>query len=157
VDWLVLRFKEDKMIRKGPTILLFAIIPMLYLVYYLNSTGTPQSTIVLIIAPLLAAAIFGYYFIVKPDLEAQRILKIGEPAEATILETSHTSATGKKQGSYPVRFVLEVRPPGKPAYKAKAFAHILKRALGQFQAGKVLKVKYDPKDMQKVALVPVPK
>lgn len=142
------------MVRKGPELLLFLLIPMVILIIYSISINAPLTTTLFYLTPLLIGAIGIYILIIKPWMEFEKILKIGEPAEATILKASHKPGDIRQQNSALVEFDLEVRPAGKTAYQAKAKAFISGRRLKEFQPGRVLKVKYDPNDMQRVALVP---
>ena len=136
-------------------LLLFFIVPLILVIYHVISTGAPLYVAFVYIAPLLIAAVASYILIIMPWMESEKILKIGEEAEATILKASHKPGDIMQRKSALATFDLEVRPAGKPAYQAKAKAHISGRRIEKFQPGRVLKVKYDPNDMQRVALVHV--
>jgi hypothetical protein len=88
------------------------------------------------------------------EVEARRILKIGLPAEATILKAKETG-TVINDIYYMIDFQLEVRPPNRSPYQTETKGQISIATMAQFQPGMVVAVKFDPKNPKKVALIPI--
>lgn len=78
------------------------------------------------------------------------ILEKGLPAQAVILKISDTGTTINKDPL--VRLLLEVRPPGQPAFQAETERLISRLQIPLVQPGAMVSVKYDP-DSHEVALV----
>jgi hypothetical protein len=70
------------------------------------------------------------------------ILKQGLPAQAVILKITDTGTTINKDPL--VRLLLEVQPPGEPAFKAETERLIPRLQIPLIQPGTVVEVKYDP-------------
>lgn len=82
--------------------------------------------------------------------DARALHEAGKPAEATILEIWDTGMTVNDD---PVAgFLLEVRPAGGDAYRARTKLRIPRLAVPQFQPGRVVPVRIDPRDAAHVAL-----
>lgn len=82
--------------------------------------------------------------------EAKRIRRVGQAAEALVLDIADTGITVNNDPV--VAFVLEVRPvTGKP-YQARTRGLVGRLDVPQVQPGAVLPVAIDPSDPQKVAL-----
>jgi hypothetical protein len=81
--------------------------------------------------------------------QARELQRTGLPAEATILEISDTGMTLNEDPV--VDFMLEVRPEGKEAYRARTRMPISRIRIPQFQPGAVVPVNYDPKDPSRVS------
>jgi uncharacterized protein YceK len=81
--------------------------------------------------------------------QAQELEKTGQPAEATILEIRDSGITVNNDPV--VDFVLEVRPEGKEAYKAKTRMRISRIEIPQFQPGAVVHVNYDPNNPSRIS------
>ena len=81
---------------------------------------------------------------------AREVRANGLPATATVLQIWET---GVRVNDNPVvGFLLEVNAEGLEPYQAETKALISILAIPQIQPGAVLKVKYDPRDPQRVAL-----
>jgi len=76
-------------------------------------------------------------------LNNRSIRVTGESAEAIILKVSET---GMSINDDPVvRLLLDVGPPGQPRFQAEAERLVSRLDIPQFQPGKAVQVKYDPK------------
>jgi hypothetical protein len=82
--------------------------------------------------------------------EACAILAIGTPATGTIVRLVDTRTTINDDPL--VEFVLRVVPAEGEAYEARARALISRLDVPQFQPGRVVPVRYDPKDRSRIAL-----
>lgn len=107
--------------------------------------------------------IFGFAFLVSLIAEgcaiadrmsgvsdAKAMQEIGDPAEATIIEIWDTGMTVNEDPV--IGFLLDVRPSGKPAYRAKTKLRISRVDVPRVQPGTVVTVRIDPKDPNHVAL-----
>jgi hypothetical protein len=97
---------------------------------------------------------FVYQWIFASEVEASRILKIGLPAEATVLKAKETG-TVVNNIYYGVDFQLEVRPPNRAPYQTEVRGLIPIVTMAQFQPGMVVPVMVDPKNPKKIALIPI--
>ena len=82
--------------------------------------------------------------------EACEIVAIGRSATAKIVRLLDTGATINQDPV--VDFVLEVRPGEGTPYEAHSKALISRLEVPQFQPGRVVPVKVDPKDSRRVAI-----
>ncbi|MCJ7644655.1 MAG: DUF3592 domain-containing protein [Candidatus Aminicenantes bacterium] len=82
--------------------------------------------------------------------DARTLQETGEPAEATILKIWDTGMTVNDDPV--VRFLLEVRPAGKPVYQAETKLRISRLDIPRFQPGAVMPVRIDPRNPKHVAL-----
>lgn len=82
--------------------------------------------------------------------EAKRIRKVGQPAEALVIEVWDTNWT--MNNNPVVAFRLEVRPPAGEPYEVETKGVVSRVHIPQIQPGAVLPVAIDPKDPTKVAL-----
>ncbi|HTY13174.1 MAG TPA: DUF3592 domain-containing protein [Candidatus Omnitrophota bacterium] len=117
------------------------------------------------IAAIAAAPIFGTLFTLimvsilfftfrstmQPGVEAMRLARDGEDGTATILQINETGWTINNM-YYLVKFQLEVHPKQGPAYRTEIKSMISRLTMAQFQPGAVVPVRYDPKNLKRVAL-----
>jgi hypothetical protein len=82
--------------------------------------------------------------------QARQLQKIGLPAEATILRIWDTGMTVNDDPV--VGFLLEVRPPGSPAYQAETKLLVSRLSVPQVQPGAIVPVRYDPAQPAHVSL-----
>ena len=82
--------------------------------------------------------------------EACSILAIGTPATGTIVRLVDTGRTINDDPV--VEFVVRVVPSGEPAYEARTRALVSRLDVPQVQPGRVVPVKYDPKDRARIAI-----
>mgnify|MGYP005812690929 CR=1 FL=1 len=82
--------------------------------------------------------------------EAKRIRRVGQAAEALVLEIRDTGITVNDDPV--VAFRLEVRPVSGPAYEVETRGLVGRLDVPQVQPGAVLPVAIDPQDPRKVAL-----
>ena len=82
--------------------------------------------------------------------EACEILAIGQPATATIVRLIDTGTTINNDPV--VEFVLEVQPREGEAYEARSKGLVSRLDVPQVQPGRVVPVKFDPRDRTRVAL-----
>jgi hypothetical protein len=75
-------------------------------------------------------------------LSNRSVLAHGRPAEAKILKIWDTGTT--VNNSPMVRMLLEVQPPGEPAFQAETERLVSRLEIPQIQPGNVVGVKYDP-------------
>ena len=82
--------------------------------------------------------------------EARRIRRVGQAAEAVVLEIQDTGMTVNNDPI--VAFRLEVRPPTGAPYEVNTRGLVGRLDVPRVQPGAVLPVAIDPADPQKVAL-----
>lgn len=82
--------------------------------------------------------------------EAKRIRRVGQTAEALVLEIRDTGITVNDNPI--VSFRLEVRPVSGAPYEVETRGLVGRLDVPQIQPGAVLPVAIDPQDPQKVAL-----
>lgn len=82
--------------------------------------------------------------------QARELLAAGEPAEAKVVRMWDTGTTLNDNPK--VKFLLEVRPPGRAPYQAEVKCYVSRLRLPQVQPGSVIAVKIDREDETKVAL-----
>lgn len=113
-----------------------------------NGRPTLISAIVVIaglLMGLLFAVIFGSLF------GANRLLKTGAAAQATVLEVWDTGVT-VNQNAIQVGLKLRVSPPDGPPYETSARTFVSRLNPGVYRPGMLLNVRYDPKNPNKVAV-----
>ncbi|MGD0781346.1 MAG: DUF3592 domain-containing protein [Candidatus Aminicenantales bacterium] len=91
----------------------------------------------------------------QPMIRANRLMAVGVEADATILSLAETGSSLQVGGSIPkagVRFQLEIRPDGKPPFQAQTTTYVSMFEIQKYQPGAVIRVKFDPKDPQKVVI-----
>jgi hypothetical protein len=104
-----------------------------------------------IVAVSIALVIFCFWFFFGREVTRSRILKSGEPAEATILEVRSTGKTINEV--YPeIELLLEVQPREGEPYRAKARCLIDQVGIPAFQPGNRIAVTIDPKHRKKIAV-----
>ncbi len=82
--------------------------------------------------------------------EACAILAIGAPATGTIVRLVDTGRTINDDPV--VEFVVRVMPAEGAAYEARTRGLVSRLDVPQFQPGRVVPVKYDPRDRARIAL-----
>ncbi len=82
--------------------------------------------------------------------EAKRIRRVGQPAEAMVLEIRDTGMT--VNNDILVAFRLQVRPSGGAPYEVETRGLVGRLDVPQVQPGAILPVAIDPLDPRKVAL-----
>ncbi|MFO1518411.1 MAG: hypothetical protein U1F57_01905 [bacterium] len=97
---------------------------------------------------LIFGLTFGLLF--KNMAQSNRLLKTGEPAQATILQLWDTGVTLNQNPQ--IGLLLEVRPMTRPAYQAQTKMFISRLQTSMFQPGMVLNVRFDPNNPSKVAV-----
>lgn len=118
----------------------------------LNMTGgLDQRLGRFIVGPAMAFAFFmmGYFFLLSP-YQNLKLIQNGEPAMAEIIEISPTGNWVNEQPE--VRLRLIVRPENGQSYETTKSMVISPVYLPQFQPGAQLKIKYDPKNIKRVAV-----
>jgi hypothetical protein len=76
----------------------------------------------------------------------------GLPAEAAVLKAWELGVN--VNGPNPAMgFLLEVRPTDRPSFQAQATCVVAEASVEKFQPGNLIKVKYDPEDLTRVAVV----
>ncbi len=83
----------------------------------------------------------------------RELLATGESAQATIVNLWDTGTTVNDNPL--VGLLLEVRPTSRPPYQVKTSLLISRLQIPQYQPGRVLAVKVDPKNPEKVAIAGV--
>lgn len=83
--------------------------------------------------------------------EACDILRTGRPATAKIIDVIDTGIT-VNQIYFVVEFVLEVYPEKEAPFQARSKAMINRLEVPQAQPGRIVPVKYDPQQRDRVAL-----
>ncbi|MEW6553489.1 MAG: DUF3592 domain-containing protein [Actinomycetota bacterium] len=87
----------------------------------------------------------------RNEKKREEIHAKGLEAEAVILKAFELGIN--VNGPNPaMQFLLEVKPEGKEAFQAETMGVIDEAAVGKYQAGKTITVKYDPDDLTRVAL-----
>jgi hypothetical protein len=89
--------------------------------------------------------------VLGPATQRRKLQEAGEPAEATVLGISDTGMTLNRIYPY-VQMDLEVRPPGRPAYRVSSKFLINRLDVPRFQPGTVVHVMIDRTDPDNVAL-----
>lgn len=84
------------------------------------------------------------------EMEAKRIRKVGEKAEARIIEIWDTGMTLNNDPI--VGFKLNIHPTGKESYETKTQALISRLDVPRIQPGASIPVMIDPADRSKVAI-----
>jgi hypothetical protein len=111
------------------------------------------------LAYLLSIAMLTLFFIIfngslyltaGPELEAEKILQIGLPGKATLLDIQSTGVMINEQPR--VRLLLEVRPQRGPSYQTEIIMVISPVHLPKFVPGAEFNIKYDPEDKNKIAI-----
>lgn len=103
-------------------------------------------------AAFFAVFYFAFRTVLGPEVDRRDLMQKGEPAEATILRVTDTRVTVNE--IYPVvKVLLEVRPQGRPPYRAETQMLINRVDIPQVQPGMVVPVMIDPRSPQQVAVV----
>lgn len=96
-----------------------------------------------------------WHFMFGPMFKTNKLLEIGEDAEATILSVAENGSSMQMGGAIPkagVTLALEVKPKGKPSYKAQLDTFISMFEAQKYQPGNTIRVKFDPNKPQDVAI-----
>lgn len=117
--------------------------------------GDIVEIIFVIVFTLIFVSVFYFAFraTLGSEVARRRIIERGIPAEAAILEFHETGVTMQQGLYYLIRFVLEVRPKDKPAYRAETKALISRMTMAQLQPGVVVPVMIDRNNPKKVAIL----
>jgi hypothetical protein len=118
------------------------------------SMAGPGAVVVYLVFIFLFFGVF-WKVLFGPMVRANRLMKIGVEAEATILGLTETGSSLQVGGGIPkagVRLDLEIRPQGQPAFRSHVTAYISMFEAQKYQPGSVIRVKFDPADPQKVVL-----
>lgn len=101
---------------------------------------------------LLTFGILGVVFwsVFWPMIRSDRLLKTGEPAEATILKLWDTGVTLNENPQIGLR--LEVRPPGRAPFQTETKMVVSRLQTSAYQPGQVVQVRYDPNNPKRVAV-----
>jgi hypothetical protein len=94
--------------------------------------------------------------IFQPALRNKRLMETGIEAEATIISISETGSSLQIGGALPkagVELILEVNATDRPAYKAAVRTFVTVFEIQKFQPGSKIKIKYDAKKPQLIAIV----
>ncbi|MBL0696989.1 SHOCT domain-containing protein [Comamonas sp. JC664] len=119
--------------------------------YLFPSTPT-ELFVYLLVGGILAAVVWYVGGLFRDLAAAKRVLQHGEDAEATVLEVRDTAMRIDRRPVFDVH--LEVRPRGRAAYRARAKEHLGRHQNAAWLSrGAQLKVKVDPNDASKVAIV----
>jgi len=111
-----------------------------------------SAAIILISGGIDAAFYYIFKIFMGQGVIQQGLRETGEPAEATILQVSDTGLT--VNNIYPmVKALLEVRPQGRASYQVETKVLLNRMDIPQIQPGKVVQVRFDPRDPDQVVVV----
>ncbi len=88
---------------------------------------------------------------VRSRLRMRHVRQQGTPAVATVLKMERTAMQINKRSVYD--FLLEVKPPGRPAYQVRLKSRALDWKAFVVEPGLRLKVMLDPEDPQRVVVL----
>ena len=88
--------------------------------------------------------------LVKSSNLNRQLIQNGLPAQAIIIKTWDTGVTVNDNPR--VGFLLEVRPQNQPPFQAQAQMLVSRIHLAMYQPGMPVEVRYDPRNMSKVAI-----
>jgi hypothetical protein len=121
----------------------------------------PSITLIIILSvvlPALLAAITIFFVVrfflglMRESRQRQWLLRNGEPAEAEILSISDTGVTVNDNPRVALR--LFVRPKSRTGFEATTKLLVSRLSLAAFQPGAKIQVRFDPNDLQRVAVEP---
>lgn len=105
---------------------------------------------IVIFAILIGAFLIPFFIFFYPEIQKDRLIKDGTPAEGVLLKIEDT---GNRFNDQPqVKIWLEVYPPDGTPYQTETKMIVSPVYLPQFQPGRRLKLKYDPEDPNRVAI-----
>jgi hypothetical protein len=107
---------------------------------------------VVIALVVLAVTAVLYRAFLRPLMRAEAVLEHGEPAEATVLQMWDTGWTVNENPQVGLR--LAVRPVMGVPYEVETKSVVSRLVVGQLEPGAVVQVRYDPKDPQRVVVLP---
>lgn len=111
------------------------------------------STGLVLLASAIAATIAVVVWNGWPILDPRTVLRRrGVDAPATVLAAWDT--TGRLKPNPVVQLRLQVHPPGQPAFEAQAQKVMCRQRLVGLRPGAQVDVKFDPKDLQTVEVLP---
>lgn len=122
----------------------------------LQNQDTPAAVVVIaVVAVGIALVVTALFFhSLRRDArgmaQARELVAAGEPAEAKVVRMWDTGTTLSDNPQ--VKFLLEVRPPGRAPYQAEVKCYVSRLRLSQVQPGNVIAVKVDRQDETKIAL-----
>jgi hypothetical protein len=114
--------------------------------------------ILLVVLPLLLVAITIFFVLrfslglVRESRERQSLLRNGERAVAEILSISDTGVTVNDNPRVALR--LFVQPQSRTGFEANTKLLVSRLSLAAFQPGAKIQVRFDPNDLQRVAVEP---
>lgn len=121
----------------------------------------PSITLIIILSvvlPVLLAAITIFFVVrfflglMRENRQRQWLLRNGEPAEAEILNISDTGVTVNDNPR--VALQLFVRPKARTGFEVTTKLLVSRLSLTAFQPGAKIQVRFDPNDIQRVAVEP---
>jgi hypothetical protein len=121
----------------------------------------PSITLIIILAvvlPVLLAAITIFFVVrfflglMRESRQRQWLLRNGERAEAEVLSISDTGVTVNDNPRVALR--LFVQPKSRTGFEATTKLLVSRLSLAAFQPGAKIQVRFDPNDLQRVAVEP---
>jgi hypothetical protein len=119
-----------------------------------NGDGDPFSNPLIYVALalfIITPLILVVFFRQNSSGSDARLLQTGQPALATVLEVWNIRL-GTKNGLAQVGLKLRVAPPSDSAYETKTTATVSPLQPGQYRAGMILHVRYDPRNPKRVVV-----
>jgi hypothetical protein len=144
--------------KKGNILRLIVIVPLLVIALYAivsviidmkNPVYPFFVYLIFLFIYLIVAGMMTWALI--PILKGDRLLKVGEPASATVLQVWDTGLT-VNEFDIQVGLLLEVRPPGQSPYQTKTKTLVSRIQPTLYQPGMEVQVRYDPKNPDKVTV-----
>lgn len=83
----------------------------------------------------------------------RRLRDRGEVAEAVIVDVKRTAVTFNQWNDRMLKLTLEVRPRNGTAFTATADTLVARHAIGAYQPGTIVQVKYDPAKPSRVLVL----
>lgn len=104
---------------------------------------------------VLAVLATGVFLFLRPVVTNRRLLSIGMPAKATVLEVWNTGAGSslfpEERALY--AFELEVRPAGQTSYRTRATKYLTEAEVASMRQGREVEVRYDARHPGRVTIV----
>lgn len=111
---------------------------------------SPRLAIVFAVVIALFTLGLPFFLFWLPDLEQNRLIETGTPAEAKILSADPTGNIYNDQPQ--IKLLIEVYPENQPTFQAEVKMVINPIYTPQFQPGNYVQVRYNPDDLSKVAV-----
>jgi len=115
-----------------------------------SQKSNPARIVPVIVLSVTLLGLIPFAYMLYPELERDRLITNGMPAEARILKIEYTGNQINRQPQ--MRLWLEVRPPNGIPYKAQAKMIVSAMHAPRFQPGKFVRVRFDPEKKQNVAV-----